>query len=59
MAKHALKILWCSHRKIFKVCLAIFQHYERKVYQHEKHSFLNLEGLKQECYTCVQLCQQF
>ena len=30
MAKHTLKILRCSHRKIFKVCLAIFQHYEIK-----------------------------
>ena len=26
MAKHTLKILRCSHRKIFKVCLAILQH---------------------------------
>ena len=26
MAKHALKILRCEHRKIFKVCFAIFQH---------------------------------
>ena len=31
MAKHTLKILRCEHRKIFKVCLAIFQHYEIKV----------------------------
>ena len=30
MAKHTLKILWCSHRKIFKVCLAILQHYAWK-----------------------------
>ena len=30
MAKHTLKILRCEHRKIFKVCLAIFQHYEKK-----------------------------
>ena len=30
MAKHTLKILRCEHRIIFKVCLAIFQHYERK-----------------------------
>ena len=28
MAKHTLKILRREHRKIFKVCLAIFQHYE-------------------------------
>ena len=28
MAKHTLKILRCEHRKIFKVSLAIFQHYE-------------------------------
>ena len=27
MTKYTLKILWCEHRKIFKVCLAIFQHY--------------------------------
>ena len=31
MAKHTLKILRCEHRKIFKVCLAIFQHYAIKV----------------------------
>ena len=30
MAKPTSKILWCSHRKIFKVCLVIFQYYERK-----------------------------
>ena len=30
MAKHTLKILRCSYRKIFQVCLAIFQHYEIK-----------------------------
>ena len=30
MVKHTLKILWCEHRKIFEVCLAIFQHYEWK-----------------------------
>ena len=27
MVKHTLKILRCEHRKILKVCLAIFQHY--------------------------------
>ena len=32
MAKHTLKILRCEQRKIFKVCLAIFQHYEIKGY---------------------------
>ena len=26
MVKHTLKILQCEHRKIFKVCVAIFQH---------------------------------
>ena len=30
MAKHALKIMRCELRKIFKVYLAILQHYERK-----------------------------
>ena len=30
MAKHTLKILRCSHHKIFKVCLAILQHYAWK-----------------------------
>ena len=30
MAKHTLKILRCKHRKIIKVCLAIFQHHEWK-----------------------------
>ena len=33
MAKHTLKILRCEHRKIFIVCLAIFQHYEIKGYE--------------------------
>ena len=28
MAKHTLKILLWSHRRILKVCLAIFQNYE-------------------------------
>ena len=31
------KILRCSHRKIFKVCLAIFQHYEIKSNLLDKH----------------------
>ena len=31
MAKHTLEILRCGHPKIFKVCLAIFQHYQIKV----------------------------
>ena len=26
MAKYTLKILWCEHRKIFKVRVAILQH---------------------------------
>ena len=26
MVKQILKLLWCKNRKIFKVCLAIFQH---------------------------------
>ena len=30
MAKHTLKTLWFEHRKILKVCLAIFQHNEIK-----------------------------
>ena len=30
MAKHTLKILRCECRKIFKVCLAILQHYAWK-----------------------------
>ena len=30
MAKHTLKILRCEHRIIFKVCLAILQHYAWK-----------------------------
>ena len=29
MAKLILKILRCSQRKIFKVCLPIFQHYSK------------------------------
>ena len=30
MAKQSLKIFRCLHGKIFKVCLVIFEHYERK-----------------------------
>ena len=30
MAKHTLKILPCSHRKIFKVCLTILRNYAVK-----------------------------
>ena len=30
MVKHVLKILQCEHRKIFKVCLVIFQRYAWK-----------------------------
>ena len=30
MAKHTAKILRCEHRKNFKVCLAILQHYVLK-----------------------------
>ena len=32
MAKHTLKVSWCSHRKVFKIFLAIFQHYVQIVY---------------------------
>ena len=32
MTKQTLKILRFPHRKIFKVCLAIFQHYQGQVY---------------------------
>ena len=32
MAKHTLKVSWCSHRKVFKIFLAIFQHYVEIVY---------------------------
>ena len=42
MAKHTLKILRFSHRKIFKVCLAIFQHYEIRVKEHLYHPNLIL-----------------
>ena len=34
MVKHTFKILRCSHRKIFKVCLTILQHYEKKGYRY-------------------------
>ena len=33
MAQHTFKILRCEHRKIFKVCLAILQHYAWKGYK--------------------------
>ena len=35
MAKHTLKILRCLRRKIFKVCLAILQHYALKGLTHD------------------------
>ena len=31
MAKRTLKILWYSRHDIFKVCLAILQHYSHQV----------------------------
>ena len=31
MVKYALKILRCEHRKIFEVCLIIFQHMHETV----------------------------
>ena len=30
IGKHTLKTLQCEHRKIFKVCLAIFQYFAWK-----------------------------
>ena len=30
MTNHTLEIFRCSHRKIFKVCLAIFEYYAWK-----------------------------
>ena len=33
MAKHTLKMLGYEHRKIFKECLAILQHYAGKGYR--------------------------
>ena len=30
MTKYTLNILWCEHRRIFKVCLAVLQHHEMK-----------------------------
>ena len=40
MAKHTSKILQCSHRKIFKVGLAIFQHLCMKAFIHKALSRL-------------------
>ena len=40
MAKYTFKILRCSHRKIFKVCLAILQHYAWKGYASMMEFFL-------------------
>ena len=37
MAKHTLNILRCSHRKMFKLCLAILQHCARKGSVGQKH----------------------
>ena len=41
MAKYTLKILRCSHRKIFKVFLAILQHYAWKGYLENKIFSIN------------------
>ena len=32
MVKHTFKILLCEHRKIFEVCMVIFQYYTWKDY---------------------------
>ena len=42
MAKRTLKILWCEHRKVFKVCSAIFQHSERKANGNIGTKWINL-----------------
>ena len=39
MAKHTLKILRCSHRKIMKVSCAIFQRYETKGYVRKGYDY--------------------
>ena len=48
MAKHTLKIMRYEHRKIFKVCLAILQHYAWKVNTRSEiwRRFLKGKGFK-------------
>ena len=57
MAKHTLKIVRCEHRKIFKVCLAIFQHYEikgEKVHFSGNHWWSLCKNLNPLCKNCNQ-----
>ena len=48
MAKHTLKILWCKHRKILKVCLAILQHFGWKGFL--KNIINNQELIKKDIF---------
>ena len=57
MVKHTLKILRLSHRKIFKVCLTIQQHYEIKVKNNLKIKLkpslepsFSLKGFWKKCF---------
>ena len=58
MAKHTLKILQCSHRKIFKVCLAILQHYVWRqdvsaLTIRKFSSYLFMKSVKEEKLHCL------
>ena len=49
MAKHTLNILRYSNRMIFKVCLAIFQHYNiMRIYIHLAIDLENKKDIIQE-----------
>ena len=55
MTKHTLKILRCSHRKIFKACLAIFQRYEIKGYHFELRIRGNYAGSVSKSLVILQI----
>ena len=56
MAKHTLKILRCEHHKVFKVCLAIFQHHElernQKFILRNEYSFNGVVALRLISSSC-------
>lgn len=37
MVKDTLKIMWCEYRKIFELCLVIFQYYVRMGYNDDNN----------------------
>ena len=56
MAKHTLKILRCEYLKIFKVCLAIFQHYEKRLTCVRRILFSMGDNLRETPTLAIKVC---